>query len=203
LAKIFVKMSTPTNTQHETQTPNQEQTITPKSTFQESIEQQLQQNPTFLKFNYGLFTAQEMFHLTSTILISPTCTVRYVDLIGNRLGDEGVATLAQSLRQNTTINYLNLSMNDISSDGAKHLCEAFSNKDIQDGVNRSVEHFDLSVNRLGDLGIGYIVDMLRNNETLVTINVRSNKVKSQQGVSHLLEIMALADNSPTLKDAFI
>jgi Ran GTPase-activating protein (RanGAP) involved in mRNA processing and transport len=186
----------------ETTTPN-EKTQTPKTIFQESIENQLQQNPTFLKFNYGLFTADEMYQLTTTVLVSPTCTVRYVDLIGNRLGDDGAYTLAQSLRKNNTINYLNLSMNDISAAGVKHLCAVLSNKGVKEEVNSSVEHLDVSVNRLGDVGVGYIVDMLRANETLVTINVRSNKVKTQQGISHLLEIIALADNHPVLKDAFI
>ncbi|KAL0484116.1 NLRC3 [Acrasis kona] len=179
-------------------------TAVKRTMFQESIEVQLQQNPTFLKFNYGLFSAQEMFQLTSTILTSPSCTVRYLDLIGNRLGDAGVNTIAESLKTNTTINYLNLSMNDISSDGVKNMCDVLSNKTRTD-TNRSLEHLDLSINRLGDAGVACILEMLRNNDTLITINLRSNKVKSQQGVNCLLEIAALTkiSDDSILKDVFV
>ncbi len=121
-------------------------------------------------------------------------------------------------------------MNDISVSGALYLCQVLTN-DLHNEAqlqqqqqeeearlqqqeeqqrqivtipkNFSSKHLDLSMNRLGNDGMQHLSHMLRHNHTLVTLSVRSNKVKSQEGVSHIMEMLAIAHYSETLQEVFV
>ena len=54
-------------------------------------------------------------------LTSDECTITFLRLRQNTIGDEGVDCLCSGLEQNSTIQYLDLSVNKISNDGAERI----------------------------------------------------------------------------------
>ncbi len=200
-------------------------------------------NPTFLKLAFQLLTPHHMHLLTHTLpMITPSSSspsppsfnwnsIKYLDLTGNLIKSDGCQIIAHLLAHNTSIEVLNLSMNDISASGALCLCQVLTN-DLHNQAqlqqqqqeeeeeaqlqqeeqqrqivtipkNFTLKHLDLSMNRLGNDGMQHLSHMLRHNHTLVTLSVRSNKVKSQEGVSHIMEMLAIAHYSETLQEVFV
>jgi hypothetical protein len=243
---ITTTSSSSSSNDHTTMNNNTNETIENDSNieFLSHVNNEYNKNTAFLKIAFCLMNARQVQLLFEQSIFSPgICTIKYLDLTGNRMGNEGCKCVAQMLANNTSIEVLNLCMNDISSSGVISLCRVLSNKEQQKqqqqhetGVSASpttarisspntlhyslhqhhqqqksqvskknftLKHLDLSMNRLGNEGMEHLSHMLQNNETLVTLSVRSNKVKSQQGVAHLLEMLATAHNSDTLQEVFV
>jgi hypothetical protein len=58
------------------------------------------------------------------------------------------------------------------------------------------------MNRIGDEGISYFAKMLRDNNTLVTLSLRSNKITSK-GVNSTLEILVTSTKSIKIENVFL
>lgn len=191
--------------------------------LQSIICKELQKNPNFIKLGFQFLGPAVASHL-APILSLEQCTIVYLDLTGNQLGDEGAQIIAQALRTNTSLQYLNLSMNDIASTGAGALCnilslptqtlastgqqqhqqqlEIMGDKNILTS-NTTLQHLDLSMNRLGYEGFEHVCNLLKSKHSLVTLSLRSNRMTSKDAVSKMLEILALREQSTTLKEVFL
>lgn len=121
------------------------------------------------------------------------------------MGDEGTILLAQALAQNKSLHYLNVSLNDVGSNGCKALCAALCPNPLSTFTNTTLMHLDLSINRLGFEGLEHVQQMLMNQQSLVTLSLRSNRfgAKAKDAASKMLEILALKEQSSTLKDVFL
>ena len=78
--------------------------------------------------------------------------------------DTGVASLADALHTNNTLETLNISGNAIHEEGASHLSEILNSASIASTLL-------LCDNRIGDKGLQTIFDALKQNKTLKVLNV--------------------------------
>jgi len=163
------------------------------------VSKELQKSPNFVKLGFQFLGPELAKYLAYNVLNSPQCTVTYLDLSGNMLGDDGAVLIAEALKTNTSVQYLNLSMNDISS-GAKAILKTVFEQEEGASFNTTLQHLDLSMNRLGFEGFDFICQMLQRKHVLVTLSLRSNRVTSKDAVTKMLEILALREQSQTLKE---
>ena len=108
-------------------------------------------------------------------------TLQKLNLGYNRLGDNGVQSLAASLiKDNTTLTKLHLQSNGISRQGAAHLATMLRS-------NRTLLHLALDENNIGDSGVKLLSDGLGSDGNLA--NERSNSQVSidESHVTHLIE----------------
>uniref|UniRef100_K3WIX3 Uncharacterized protein n=1 Tax=Globisporangium ultimum (strain ATCC 200006 / CBS 805.95 / DAOM BR144) TaxID=431595 RepID=K3WIX3_GLOUD len=102
------------------------------------------------------------------------------------LGDVAVGSLAAMVRCNTTLTTLDLEGNRIGPLGIQVLCDA-----LEDAPDSMLLHLNLSDNRITDAGMPHLCRALRENETLVWINLSWNQLTS---VALLVFLDAIRDN---------
>ena len=110
------------------------------------------------------------------------------DTLITQISNAGAVALAQALRQNSTLNGLNLSNNSISNAGAVALGQALC-------CNSTLEELHLSNNSISDAGAVALGQALHHNSTLMELVLSNNSI-SNTGVVAIAE--ALHHNS-TLK----
>ncbi|KAG2375187.1 hypothetical protein C9374_010191 [Naegleria lovaniensis] len=206
-------------------------------TILKMFNRELERNATFVKLTFKLIDCDDLIYMyENSMVLNPVlnvnnnpmfkCHVMYLDLTGNRLGNASCCSLlAEILAQNSTIQYLNLSLNDMGVEGLSELVKVFhnvknksetamllphqppastENNHSQQHVNTTLKHLDLTGNRIGEEGIRALIEMVKNNDSLVTLSVRSNRVKSSSGVDALMELMALAmSGSHSVREVFV
>jgi Ran GTPase-activating protein (RanGAP) involved in mRNA processing and transport len=96
-------------------------------------------------------------------------TIRDLDIEGNKIGDEGITELAQSLLTNQSLQTSKLSYVDMSPIGAKALSRSLKS-------NRTVSAIDLCCNRVGDDGAVALADALLVNQSLQELNLSTNGI---------------------------
>ena len=106
------------------------------------------------------------------------CTLTYLDLQYNNIGDTGAAALGDVLRTNTTLKELYLEDNKIGETGSEAL-----GKGLQS--NRTLTHLNLSLNHcIGDSGAAAIAKALQIRGTKLTrLDLGSNKISSSGATS--------------------
>ena len=118
----------------------------------------------------------------------PACVLQGVtelSLRGNKIGDKGIADIANSLRTNTTISDLDVFDCGISDIGVQSLAEAIaSNGSIR------VERLDISNNDIGDNGIAHIATALQMNTTIKFFSI-SNCGITNKGAESLARVLAV------------
>ncbi|KAL9651800.1 hypothetical protein ABK040_014445 [Willaertia magna] len=181
------------------------------STLHLNYYSQIKKNPNFLKLIFSNINFYSLLYLKRfTNLFQNDCQLVYLDLSGNIIGNNinGMKLIKNLLINNSTIQFLNLSLNDIGNDSLMEVLPIFynlnynDNNSVKEELNITLKHLDISVNRIGDEGIKNIFEMIKNNNTLESISLRSNKVKK---VDTLLEILALVEGKkhPSLTQIFI
>ena len=111
--------------------------------------------------------------------------VTELSLRGNKIGDKGIADIANSLRTNTTISSLDVFDCGISDIGVQSLAEAIaSNGSIR------VERLDISNNDIGDNGIAHIATALQMNTTIKFFSM-SNCGITNKGAESLARVLAV------------
>ncbi len=184
------------------------QTTSPRTTSQnenstavEQIEHQMTQNSTFLKCTFAFLTP---LHLQQVLSMNLLGNLKYLDLTGNLLGDEGCILLQGYLSSQANLNFLNLSCNNITHVGVEAIVKVLLPSSSQEQQTVSnLQHLDLSMNLIGYEGLCHIVELLKRNQPLVSLNIRGNKINSERGLQKLLEIAALAENNLTITDVLL
>ena len=106
------------------------------------------------------------------------CTLTYLDLQYNNIGDRGAAALGEVLRTNTTLKELYLAANKIGETGSEAL-----GKGLQS--NRTLTHLNLHFNHcIGDSGAAAIAKALQIRGTKLTrLDLGFNKISSSGATS--------------------
>ena len=85
--------------------------------------------------------------------------ISILKLVNNKISDDGVGRLCDSLKKNATLQELNVSRNAITNIGAEKIANIIE-------VNKTLQKLDISYCGICDLGIIAISDSLRKNNTL-------------------------------------
>ena len=96
----------------------------------------------------------------------------------NKIGDNGIASIATTLETNTTMRTLNVNGCNISDVGVKSLAKALT-------VNRSLHELNMNSNYIGDNGMIQIATALQTNNTLKDLSIRYNYEITDKGVLSL------------------
>ena len=109
---------------------------------------------------FGLLLGELSIH-TETCPAGVLQSVTKLSIIGNEIGDKGIAEIANSLQTNTTISDLDLVGCGISDIGVQSLAEAIA-------ANGSIrlEKLNISCNNIGDIGIAHIATAIQMNTTI-------------------------------------
>eukprot|EP00667_Euglena_gracilis_P029289 EG_transcript_38535 len=91
-------------------------------------------------------------------------SLQSIDLSGNDIGDDGTAFLADALKGNTTLKEINLDQNVIGPEGAVHLNALLKG-------NTTLHSISLADNVLGSTGAAHVAAALRTNATLQRLEV--------------------------------
>lgn len=95
-------------------------------------------------------------------LLRDNTSLEELNLNGRNIGLKGIKQLADALETNNTLNTLRLDYNNINDDGAAHLALALR-------TNRAVTSLDLSCNKIGNKGIDCLALALNINNNLKTL----------------------------------
>ena len=103
-----------------------------------------------------------------------------------KFGNTGAALLSAFIYNNTIIQQLDISYNNISDDGAEAISECLKN-------NNTLQQLDMSYNNISDDGAEAISECLKNNNTLQQLDMSYNKV-TNKGVIKILR--SIKSNGP-------
>jgi Ran GTPase-activating protein (RanGAP) involved in mRNA processing and transport len=99
-------------------------------------------------------------------------TLTSLSLVGNKITDDGLSVLAESLMVNTTVTHINLSGNKIGNIGANAFFKMLQ-------TNKTITKLHLANNNISDIGIV----SLENNTSLTILNLTSNMIDNAGLVS--------------------
>lgn len=111
-------------------------------------------------------------------------SVTKLDLSNNKLRDDGVKVLSQVFSDHTNLEAVNLSGNGITDEGVTHFVDGLlkSTKENNGSVHY-LPHIDLSYNLVGDEGCEQLKRLCGLNNTILSINLESNKIADAGGVA--------------------
>ncbi|ORZ06587.1 hypothetical protein BCR41DRAFT_167906 [Lobosporangium transversale] len=116
-------------------------------------------------------------------------TLTYLDLHTNPIGKKGVTALSEVLKTNMILTCLNLHLNNIEDKGALILSEALK-------VNATLAALVLTNNSIGNEGAFAFSEILKTNTTLITLDLRFNLIK--KGVLVLLNALKASSTLTSL-----
>ncbi|CAF3426633.1 unnamed protein product [Rotaria socialis] len=135
--------------------------------------------------SYCSLIDQDISMIVSQIVVAKKCTELW--LYGNKITSKGVSILAKSLINNSTLQSLDLSFNQIYDVGVFELTQALS-------VNQksSLRFLYLSKNGIANDGASYLSEMLKTNRSLKELWLSNNEV-GDEGVKKLANALAYYD----------
>ena len=107
--------------------------------------------------------------------------VRTLNMTTNNITERGAATLAEMLKENRTLEQLDVNHNSIGDGGATALAEMLKE-------NRTLQQLNVSLNSIGVGGATALAEMLKENRTLQQLNVMHNSI-GVGGASALAEML--------------
>ena len=108
-------------------------------------------------------------------------TLQQLDVRDNSIGQGGATALAEMLKENRTLQQLDVSDNYIGQGGATALAEMLKE-------NRTLQQLDVRYNSIGQGGATALAEMLKENRTLQQLDVSDNYI-GQGGATALAEIL--------------
>ena len=170
---------------------NENQPITSEPYFNPALLEKFAEFKPKLHANlsYNNLIDPDMALISQHIILEKKCTELW--LYGNHITSKGIALLAPSLKNNSTLKCLDLSFNQISDLGVKFLCEALLPKE-----NSSLKVLYLSKNMILCDGAKYLSEMLRTNQILKELWLSENEI-TDQGLKQLTDV--LIHHNKTLK----
>ena len=96
-------------------------------------------------------------------------TLQQLDVGGNSIGDGGATALAEMLKENRTLQQLDVKANSIGDGGATALAEMLKE-------NRTLQQLDVKANSIGDGGATALAEMLKENRTLQQLDISGSSI---------------------------
>ena len=111
-------------------------------------------------------------------------TLQKLDLYNNRVSDSGVSFLVKSLLDsNFTLKILNLGRNGITNEGVRFLAQMFK-------TNTSLTNLYLQQNDISDDGVRLLANAIENhNKTLIELYLNGNRLLTDSSVDFLLSMI--------------
>ena len=106
------------------------------------------------------------------LAISSNSTLKRIYLIGNEIGDRGIAKFADALKKNETLEVVGLSNNQISDKGVASVADALK-------TNHSIRKLYLSSNYIKAEGAKLLADALTVNDSLQEYWLNDNDISAQ------------------------
>lgn len=145
-----------------------------------------QDDPTLKKLTISLNKSDEIGIIQLTDALKTNTHLTSLRISGKEsIGDEGARALAESLKQNRTINALEVSYSSITLKGAQALSEMLRE-------NNTLVSFRLAGNSIGAEGMRYLADAIKANKTLTTFGFWDEDI-GEEGALALADM--LQDNS--------
>ncbi|CAF4243551.1 unnamed protein product, partial [Adineta steineri] len=101
----------------------------------------------------------------------------------NKISFEGASIIAAGLKDNTTLETLNLEKNSIGDKGVKSLSNVLLTK------NSSLQRLDINENNITNIGAQYLADLLKITTNLTWLGLHTNDI-GDQGIELLVNTLA-------------
>ena len=142
-----------------------------------------------LRWPWRLTRETDVVLLAEVLKVNSALT--WLDLDGNGIGVQGAIGLAEALKVNSMLTWLNLDGNGIGVQGVTGLAEALK-------VNSRLTEFHLAHNGIGDQGATCLAEALKVNSTLTELYLSYNCI-GDQGATGLAEALKLNSTLTELK----
>ena len=106
-----------------------------------------------------------------------------LDVGSNKITSQACQYLSVAILNYAFVTTLNLSSNQIGSNGIQHLTEALQSNRIN-----TITTLDLGSNQIEDVGIRCLSMALRQNRTLIKLNLSNNHI-SASGIQHFAQTL--------------
>ncbi|UJR32728.1 hypothetical protein I4U23_020187 [Adineta vaga] len=116
-------------------------------------------------------TDEDMNTILNEVIIKKEC--KQLLLESNKITSIGVSILVQGLHNNNSLNYLDLSHNQISDDGIATLVKILATN------NETLTKLGLAKNQITDEGMKCLVKLIKTNRTLTQLDLCSNKIGNE------------------------
>ncbi|CAF1123103.1 unnamed protein product [Adineta ricciae] len=123
-------------------------------------------------------TDDDMKTIVDEIIVKKQC--KQLLLESNRITSSGLAILAQGLHKNQSLNYLDLSHNQISDAGLSALADSLTTG------SQVLKKLGLAKNEITDHGMKYLAELIKTNRTLTQLDLCSNQI-SDDGIRLLAD----------------
>ncbi|CAF1105115.1 unnamed protein product [Adineta ricciae] len=123
-------------------------------------------------------TDDDMKTIVDEIIVKKQC--KQLLLESNRITSKGLTILAQGLHNNQSLNYLDLSHNQISDAGLYALVDSLTTN------NQVLKKLGLTKNEITDHGMKYLAELIKTNRTLTQLDLCSNQI-SDDGIRLLAD----------------
>lgn len=114
-------------------------------------------------------------------VLKENTTLTHIDLGYNRIGPGGAKAIADSLKVNRTVTSLIMWGNKIGNEGAHDIADVIK-------VNDQISNLDIHGNEIGEAGLSSIADVLRGKTSLKTIDVSFNR-QSKHTITAIAEAL--------------
>ena len=131
--------------------------------------------------------------IVDSAIIKKKCTE--LKLGYNQITSEGVKILADALKENSTLERLNLFHNNIADQGVYYLTQALLSNE-----KSKVKMLFIGHNQITDKSIEYLCDLLKINRNIVHLGLSNNEI-SDRGVIVLANM--LTNDNITLKELYL
>ena len=113
----------------------------------------------------------ESLHLIAKIVRNNSITS--LQLMGNKIGDEGAAMIAEALRVNSSLTALNLASTGLGDEGAAGIASALY-------FNSSLSDLALERNNIGDEGAAMFATLLHVNSSLASLSLMNQRTLADE-----------------------
>lgn len=127
----------------------------------------------------------------ATLLSSGECSLKILYLNKINLGDKGIALLANALKENDTLECLEIANNNITHVGAQSLELALED-------NNTLQKVNMAHNNIGNEGVGCIATALIGNRSLNVLDLSHNNI-GNEGAEAMAESLSIRGNN-TLRE---
>ena len=137
-----------------------------------------------LDFNGNQIGFEGILAIAQTIEKNPQLPLQTLNLWENEIGDAGTQVLMKALAKNRTLQYLDLSANQIGFEAAQAIAQT-----IENNPQLPLQQLNLSRNKIGNAGTQVLMGALAKHRTLQYLNLSDNQIgfEAAQAIAQTIE----------------